>query len=194
MMIDAGSDITLRNKEGEDVLQIALKEYASLDTEKDPKMMENYDHIIKILKNVKRMREILNDCGLQDLLENFIKTELYTDLNIFISLDDETLKKKYSVGLGPLFRLRKHLKVLKEEIAQEEKIASVIEISQKPPKEEIQNLRMDLKRETEGNSTWEIDSRSIDLIVNLRKGTSGAVFKALETTRSSCENTYSYRF
>jgi len=156
MIIDAGSDIMIRNKEGDDALQIALKEQEALVPENKARL-ENYNQIIKILKNVKRMREILNDCGLQDLMENFMKKKLYTDLFYFASLEDETLRKEYCVGLGPLYRLGPHLKILREELAMEEKIAS--EVSQQKPL-----IRLDIKRESE-----RIDIRNQTSIVNIDK-------------------------
>jgi len=149
-------------------------------------MLVNYEQIIKILKNVKRMREILVECGLQDSLENFMKKELYSDLRNFIRLEDEVLKKKYSVGLGPLFKLQKYKYKLRQEIEAEEKIANVIDTSKIPFKNEIKDLPKDLcsivPSSDTGTSTWEIDSRCVELSENLGWETSGVVFKEVAIT------------
>lgn len=184
ILLKAGADPTVKTENNLTAREIADEVYAQ---DKSSKSAYN---IVKTLKNVETLVNMLTNIGLVDHIEEFLKNGLY-DLTELIELNRETLASDYGINLklGPQIKLFKEIESLKKRVDEEEKVKQEEEEKERkkkamlPPDEDDSSPTQDPEKVREElglvNGNWEIEGSELEYTKKLGSGASGKVYRGL---------------
>eukprot|EP01127_Copromyxa_protea_P020199 TRINITY_DN6713_c0_g1_i1.p1 TRINITY_DN6713_c0_g1~~TRINITY_DN6713_c0_g1_i1.p1 ORF type:complete len:893 (+),score=139.48 TRINITY_DN6713_c0_g1_i1:40-2718(+) len=177
-LLAGGGDLTVKNDEGQDALTLAIKENNKIS---DADSME----IVRVIKQVARLNQMLDACGILDKSKSFVSEGLH-DLEVLCQLSPQQLEGLgLGLNMGSRVKLTNEIETLRAELAKQKqdekrKNAVATALAQKGDISShisSKNLREELNMTTGGQ--WEIPADSIEFTAKLGSGTSGQVFKGL---------------
>eukprot|EP01126_Amoeba_proteus_P031110 TRINITY_DN3061_c1_g1_i1.p1 TRINITY_DN3061_c1_g1~~TRINITY_DN3061_c1_g1_i1.p1 ORF type:complete len:866 (+),score=190.17 TRINITY_DN3061_c1_g1_i1:441-3038(+) len=187
-LLAAGGDMSIKNAVGLDALEVAMSE-VNLDKAKEGQTVE----IIRMLKDVAALNNLLKSADALDLAPGFITEKMYSPVVLSNLTESDLNSVSFEIKMGQKIKLMQRLETYKLELAQQAEAEKAQQEAARAAqkKEEVdallkgrgehhlaaEDLRHTLQLNI--NDKWEIPVDAIEFTEKLGSGASGQVFKGL---------------